>query len=316
MHGNASKAQAAVISLQFIRNSDSAMHFSPPGTFSDWLQLMRVDRPVGYWLLLWPTLWGLLAASGGQPSLKNLIIFVTGVLLMRSAGCVINDFADREFDPHVERTRLRPIAAGKVAPGAALSGFVLMLLLALALVSQTSLLVIELAVVGALLAGFYPFLKRYTHFPQAWLGMAFGWGAVMAWAAETGAVFNSPVPWLLFLANICWSLSYDTAYALADRADDLKIGVKSTAIWLGERAAIAIVGLGVGTLLLLGFVAFLHGGVWVASGWWMALIFELILCRHLLRRGEEWGFDFFLNSHWIGALFVLGFIVQGLSGLL
>jgi len=292
------------------------MRFSPSGSFSDWLQLLRVDRPVGYWLLLWPTLWGLLAASGGQPSLKNLIIFVAGVLLMRSAGCVINDFADREFDPHVERTRLRPIAAGKVAPGAALIGFVLMLLVALALVSQTSLLVVGLAVVGAVLAGFYPFLKRYTHFPQAWLGMAFGWGAVMAWAAESGAVLNSPVPWLLFLANICWSLSYDTAYALGDRADDLKIGVKSTAIWLGDRAVNTIAGLGLVMLLLLGFVALLHGGVWVVSGWGMALILQLVLCWHLLRRGEAWGFSFFLNSHWVGALFVLGFIVQGLSGVL
>jgi len=215
------------------------LRFSPSGTLPDWLRLLRVDRPVGYWLLLWPTLWGLLAASAGQPELKNLIIFVAGVLLMRSAGCVINDFADREFDPHVERTKSRPIAAGKIAPGAALIGFVALLLLALLLVFQTSLLVTGLAVVGVLLAGLYPFLKRYTHFPQAWLGMAFGWGAVMAWAAEAGDVF-SPVPWLLFLANVCWSLSYDTAYAFGDRADDLKIGVKSTAIWLGGKAVFAV----------------------------------------------------------------------------
>jgi len=290
------------------------MRFSPPGSCSDWLRLMRVDRPVGYWLLLWPTMWGLLAASNGTPDLKNLIIFVCGVLLMRSAGCVINDFADREFDPHVERTRSRPIATGRVAPGAALIGFALMLLLALMLVLQTSLLVAGLAVVGALLAGCYPFLKRYTHFPQAWLGMAFGWGAVMAWAAETGAIFNSPIPWLLFLANICWSLSYDTAYALGDRADDLSIGVKSTAIWLGERAVHAIVGLGMAALLLLGIAAFLHGGVWVMSGWGLALIFQLVLCGRLLRRGEAYGFDFFLYAHRVGALFVIGFVAQGLFG--
>lgn len=290
------------------------MYFSPAGSFSDWLQLLRVDRPVGYWLLLWPTLWGLLAASGGQPGLKNLVVFIAGVLLMRSAGCVINDFADREFDPHVERTKSRPIAVGKVAPGAALIGFVLMLLLALALVFQTSLLVVGLAVVGAVLAGLYPFLKRHTYFPQAWLGMAFGWGAVMAWAAETGAVFNSPIPWLLFMANICWSLSYDTAYALGDRADDLKIGVKSTAIWLGEQAVNAIAGLGMVTLFLLGLVALLHGGDWVASGWGLALALQLVLCWRLLCRGEAYGFDFFLHSHWVGALFVVGFIVQGLSG--
>lgn len=178
---------------------------------------MRVDRPVGYWLLLWPTMWGLLAASDGQPKAINLMIFIAGVFLMRSAGCIINDFADRKLDPHVERTKERPIAAGRIAPGAALTGFVAMLLLALVLalflVWQTSVLMLELAVVGALLAAIYPFLKRYTHFPQAWLGMAFGWGAVMAWAAETGSVTDSIVPWLLFAANVFWSLSYDTAYA-------------------------------------------------------------------------------------------------------
>jgi len=168
--------------------------FLPLGSLSDWYRLLRIDKPVGYWLLLWPTLWGLLAASGGTPSVKNIIIFVAGALLMRSAGCVINDFADRDYDPHVERTKLRPLAAGVVAPGAALAGFVLMLLLALLLVSQTSLYVMILAVIGALLALLYPFLKRYTHFPQAWLGMSFGWGAVMAWAAEAGTVFDSPVP--------------------------------------------------------------------------------------------------------------------------
>jgi len=288
------------------------MYFFPAGNLSDWYHLLRIDRPVGYWLLLWPTLWGLLAASGGLPSLKNTIVFVGGVLLMRSAGCVINDFADRDFDPHVERTKDRPIAAGRIAPGAALAGFVLMLLLALVLVAQTSLFVMGLAVVGAFLAAGYPFLKRYTHFPQAWLGMAFGWGAVMAWAAETGNV-ASPIPWLLFVANICWSLSYDTAYALGDREDDLKIGVKSTAIWLGERAVVAIILLGLLTVVLLGLVAFELGGFWVGMGWWLALICQLILCGRLLRCGERWGFSFFLQSHYVGALFVAGFTMQGLS---
>jgi len=287
--------------------------FSPPGSVSDWCRLLRIDRPVGYWLLLWPTLWGLLAASQGQPSFKNIVIFVGGVFLMRSAGCVINDFADRDYDPHVERTKSRPIAAGVIAPGAALSGFILMLLLALLLVAQTSLYVIALAVVGALLASLYPFLKRYTHFPQAWLGMAFGWGAVMAWAAEAGTVFDSPVPWLLFGANICWSLSYDTAYALGDRADDMKIGVKSTAIWLGDRAVSAIVLLGVMAVALLGAVTFILGGFWVGVGWWLALMLQLLLCGRLLRCGERWGFTFFLQSHYVGALFAAGLVAQGLS---
>jgi len=290
------------------------MRFFPVGSLSDWYSLLRIDRPVGYWLLLWPTLWGLLAASGGLPSLKNTIVFVGGVLLMRSAGCVINDVADRDFDPHVERTKDRPIAAGRIAPGAALAGFVLLLLVALLLVAQTSAFVVSLAVVGVVLAACYPFMKRYTHFPQAWLGMAFGWGAVMAWAAETGDV-SSPIPWLLFAANICWSLSYDTAYALGDREDDLKIGVKSTAIWLGEHAVAAIILLGLLTIALLGLVAFKSGGLWVGVGWWLALILQLILCGRLLRCGERWGFTFFLQSHYVGALFALGFILQGLSAL-
>ena len=293
--------------------AERVMRFSPLGSVSDWYRLLRIDKPVGYWLLLWPTMWGLLAASGGAPTLNNLIVFVCGVLLMRSAGCVINDFADRDFDPHVERTKMRPIAAGKIAPGAALAGFLLMMLSALVLVSQTSLYVILLAVVGALLASLYPFLKRYTHFPQAWLGMAFGWGAVMAWAAEAGSVFDTPVPWLLFVANVCWSLSYDTAYAFGDRADDLKIGVKSTAIWLGDRAIPAVVALAVLVLLLLGFAALWVGGVWIMTGLCAATALQLYLCLRLLRSGESWGFAFFLRSHWVGALFAAGFVLQGLS---
>lgn len=292
------------------------MRFSPAGSASDWYRLLRIDKPAGYWLLLWPTLWGLLAASGGRPSLKNIIIFVAGVLLMRSAGCVINDFADRNYDPHVERTKSRPIAAGAIAPGAAMVGFIVMLLLALLLVSMTSAYVMALAVAGALLAFIYPFVKRYTHFPQAWLGMSFGLGAVMAWAAETGSVFDSPVPWLLFAANICWSISYDTAYALGDRADDLKIGVKSAAIWFGDRSVVAIVLLGMATVSLLGVATFMLGGFWVGLGWWLALMLQMLLCGRLMRCGERWGFDFFLQSHYVGALFATGLALQGLSATL
>ncbi|MDX8396234.1 MAG: 4-hydroxybenzoate octaprenyltransferase [Mariprofundaceae bacterium] len=286
------------------------MNLQPIGSFKDWLALMRVNRPVGYWLLLWPTLWGLLAASGGQPEFKHIIIFVAGVLLMRSAGCVINDFADRKLDPHVERTKDRPIAAGRIAPKAALFGFIVMFLLALVLVLQTSKLVIQLAVIGALLAAIYPFLKRYTHFPQAWLGMAFGWGAVMAWAAETGNITDSPIPWLLFAANICWSLSYDTAYALGDRTDDLKVGVKSTAIWFGTYAVKAIVLLAAIVLLLLGMVAVSFGFA-VGMGWLFAATWQLLLCIRLLKEGEAGGFSFFLLSHWTGLFFALGFIIEG-----
>ncbi len=281
---------------------------SPAGSLRDWVDLLRVNRPVGYWLLLWPTLWGLLAASNGQPGLKNTVIFVAGVFLMRSAGCVINDFADRRFDPRVERTRQRPIAAGRIAPGAALAGFAGLLLLALLLVLQTSALVVELAFAGAALAIIYPFLKRFIHFPQAWLGMAFGWGAVMAWAAETDSITNSPIPWLLFAANICWSLSYDTAYAIGDRADDAKIGVKSTALWFGEHVIGAIVLLGCGMLAFLALAAWLHGpAAWV--GWFFAAIWQIYLFSRLNILGEGWGFRFFVLSHWSGACMALGFLI-------
>ena len=283
------------------------MKLSPVGSWQDWLSLMRVDKPVGYYLLLWPTLWGLLAASNGQPSWLNIWVFTGGVVLMRSAGCVINDIVDRKLDAHVERTKQRPIAAGNIAAEAALLLFFLMFIAAFVLVLQTSLLVVELAFVGAALAAFYPFMKRYTYFPQAWLGMAFGWGAVMAWAAETGSVLDSPVPWLLFVANICWSLSYDTAYALGDRSDDLKVGVKSTAICFGEKAVLAIIILAAVVMLLLGLVAWQYG-LAVQAGWFMAVLYQFYICRMLCKRGESWGFDFFLKSHWVGLLFCLGFV--------
>ena len=278
------------------------------GSWRDWAALLRINRPVGYWLLMWPTMWGLLAASNGFPSLKNLIVFVVGVFLMRSTGCVINDFADRDFDGHVERTQNRPLASGRISASAALAAFCCMMLLALGLVSLTSMLVIKLAFIGAALAAIYPFLKRYTHFPQAWLGMAFGWGVVMAWAAEAGSVTDSPIPWLLFAANIFWSLSYDTAYAIGDRADDMHIGVKSTALWFGDRAITAIIALAVCMLLLLAAAAWLYGGyAWL--GWLLAAAWQMYLCVQLYHQGESWSFRFFLLSHWSGALMCAGFLV-------
>ena len=190
----------------------------------------------------------------------------------------------------------------------ALIAFVCMLLLALGLVSFTSMLVIKLAFIGAALAAIYPFLKRYTHFPQAWLGMAFGWGAVMAWAAESGGITNSAVPWLLFAANIFWALSYDTAYAIGDRADDIHIGVKSTALWFGDRAIQAVIILAAGMLLMLAMAAEIHGGyAWL--GWLLAAAWQLYLCIKLYVRGEAWSFRFFLLSHWSGALMCLGFLI-------
>ncbi len=287
------------------------MTFAPIGSLKDWVALLRIDRPVGYWLLLWPTMWGLLAASHGKPELKHLIIFIAGVFLMRSAGCVINDFADRKLDPHVERTRERPLAAGRIGDGVALIGFGIMMLIALLLVLQLDWFVVQLAVVGAVLATLYPFMKRFIHMPQAWLGMSFGWGAVMAWAAVHGTVTDSPVPWLIFAANILWSISYDTAYALGDRDDDRKMGMKSAALWFGDYAVPLIILFAVGVLTLLAFAAVPFGpGVWF--GWLVAVAWLARLCMRLLANGEAWGFSYFLASHWTGLFFSLGFVIDGL----
>ena len=206
----------------------------------DYARLMRLDRPIGILLLLWPVLWALWIAGAGRPSLPVLLVFVAGVVLMRSAGCVINDYADREFDPQVERTRDRPLAAGRVPPREALVLFVVLALSAFALVLFMNRLTILLSFVGAALAVSYPFMKRWTHLPQFYLGAAFGWGVPMAFAAQTGGVPADA--WILFGATLCWAVAYDTAYAMVDREDDVRIGVKSTAILFGhaDRAMIAL----------------------------------------------------------------------------
>jgi 4-hydroxybenzoate polyprenyltransferase len=292
-------------------STDHSFGITPIGQLKDWVELLRIDRPIGYWLLMWPTLWGLLAASDGAPEYEYLFIFIAGVLLMRSAGCLINDFADRKLDPHVERTKQRPIAAGRISPAAALTGFVLLLCIALLLVMQLPWLVIKLAFVGALLATLYPFMKRYIHIPQAWLGMSFGWGAVMAWAAEQGTITNSSVPWLLFAANVFWSISYDTAYALGDRADDKKMGMKSAALWFGDYVILAITLSGAGTILLL-WVACWRYGLIIQASVVLMTCWQLWLSFMLYRQGESWGFQYFLKSHWIGAILCAGFILSAI----
>lgn len=206
----------------------------------EYAQLMRLDRPIGIFLLLWPVLWALWIASAGKPALLVFLVFVSGVVLMRSAGCVINDYADRKFDPQVERTRARPIAAGRVSPREALVLFAVLALMAFALVLSMNRLTILLSFIGAALAVSYPFMKRWTHLPQFYLGAAFGWGVPMAYAAQTGGV---PVEaWILFAATLCWAVAYDTVYAMIDREDDIRIGVKSTAILFGsaDRAMVAL----------------------------------------------------------------------------
>ena len=199
----------------------------------DFVQLTRLDRPIGIYLLLWPTLWALWIAAEGVPSLKNLLIFVLGVVLMRSAGCVINDFADRNFDGHVARTKNRPLATGRISPKEALLFFAVLVLLSFGLVLCTNATTVWLSFGALGVAALYPFMKRYTYYPQAVLGAAFSWGMPMAFTAETGEL--PAAAWLLFVANVIWTVGYDTYYAMADREDDLKIGVKSTAILFGGR---------------------------------------------------------------------------------
>ena len=195
-------------------------------------RLMRLDRPIGTLLLLWPALWGLWFAAGGVPKLEILLIFLAGTVLTRSAGCVVNDFADRDFDPHVERTRTRPLAARLIAPWEALTLAAVLFLVAFVLVLQLNALTIVLSFVALALAVVYPFLKRGFSFPQAWLGIAFGFSIPMAYAAQQDALPTEA--WVLLLANVFWAIAYDTEYAMVDRDDDLRIGVRSSAILLGR----------------------------------------------------------------------------------
>ena len=205
-----------------------------------WIAITRLDKPVGSYLLLWPTFWALWTAAEGMPSLSNLIIFTAGVFLMRSAGCVINDYADREVDGHVKRTNDRPLATGALSAKAALVGFALLCALSFGLVLLTNSMTVWLSFGGVALAAIYPFMKRHTHLPQLFLGAAFSWAIPMAFAAESETL--PAYLWLFYAANLCWTVAYDTFYAMVDRDDDLKIGVKSTAILWGryDRAVIGV----------------------------------------------------------------------------
>ncbi len=274
-----------------------------------YLQLMRLDRPIGTLLLLWPTYWALWLAADGLPSLKNFIIFTLGVFLMRAAGCVINDYADRNFDGHVKRTRQRPFAAGKVTEKEALLLFAVLVTISFILVLFTNRLTILLSVGGLVLASIYPFMKRHTHLPQVVLGAAFSWGIPMAYAAEAGAL--SEVAWLLFTANLIWTVAYDTMYAMVDRDDDLKIGVKSTAILFGDADRLIIGGLQLLTLVILGLVGSRAdlGYFYFVSIGVMALFF--IYQQHLIRdRQRDPCFKAFLNNNWAGLSIFIGLLLH------
>ena len=272
-------------------------------------RLMRLDRPIGIWLLLWPTLWALWIASEGRPTPHIFIVFVLGVIIMRSAGCVMNDFADRDFDAAVERTKDRPLATGEVTPAEAIVLFVALSLIAVALVLTLDPLTQKLAVVGAMLTILYPFMKRFIAAPQLILGAAFGWGIPMAFAAETGGVPR--LAWLIWLTAVVWSVIYDTMYAMADREDDRKIGVKSTAILFGSADVFIVMLLQIVMLLgllLIGAAAKL--GVWYTASVVIAGVF--LFYQFILIRAREPAacFQAFLNNRFVGATIFAGIMLD------
>lgn len=267
--------------------------------------LIRLDKPIGTLLVLWPMLWALWIAGEGKPDPKVFAVFVAGAFLMRSAGCAINDYADRHFDPHVERTRHRPLAAGTVRPGEALAIFLALTLTAFALVLTLNKLTIMLAVAGALLALTYPFLKRWTSLPQYFLGIAFAWGTPMAFAAQTGGV--PPVAWALFGCVVLWTAAFDTIYAMIDRDDDVTIGVRSTAILFGSADRIMIAAMQVLTLAGLWWIGQAVAlGAWYHTGLGAAALSALYQQHLIAARERGRCFRAFLNNNTFGAFVFAG----------
>ncbi len=273
--------------------------------------LMRMDRPIGTFLLLWPTLWAIWIAADGQPSARIVVIFSLGVFIMRAAGCVINDFADRHIDKHIERTKNRPVTSGKVSSKEALLLFVVCILLAFLLVLFLNPLTIALSVVALLLAAIYPFMKRFTHYPQIVLGMAFSWAIPMSFSAQLNSV--PAVAWILYFVTILWIVAYDTMYAMADREDDLKIGVKSTAIIFGNKDRLIIALIQIAFLCGMILLAWLvKGGVYFYLGIVLAAFFSLYQ-QYLLREREKNAcFQAFLNNNWLGMSIFIGIFLDSL----
>jgi len=277
--------------------------------FQAYSRLMRIDKPIGTLLLLWPTLWALWLSDMGVPPLSVLVVFVLGVFVMRAAGCVINDFADRKVDGFVKRTAGRPLPSGAVSEKEAKILFALLGLLAFALVLTMNLMTILLSFGGLALAWCYPFMKRYTHLPQVVLGAAFGWAIPMAWAAVSESL---PLEcWLVFLANICWTVAYDTQYAMVDRDDDIKIGVKSTAILFGRYDKLIIGLLQLATLGLLALVGLLMQlnafFYWSLLG---AAALFLYQQKLIVRRERDACFQGFLNNNYVGLVVFIGVVLN------
>ena len=275
----------------------------------EYTRLMRLDRPIGIWLLLWPVLWALWISGDGRPDEQLFVIFVIGTFVMRSAGCVMNDFADRDFDPHVRRTADRPLAQQSVSTAEALALFAVLGLVALALVIPLNRPTQVLALVGGVLAVTYPFLKRFFSLPQAYLGAAFGWSVPMAFAAQTGSV--PPEAWVLFLSVVLWTTAYDTMYAMVDREDDLVIGIRSSAILFGRADRLIIATLQAGTLgglVLVGWMSDLGRWYWIGL---MAAAMLAIYQQFLIRRRDPSAcFRAFLNNNLFGLVVFTGLLLH------
>lgn len=275
----------------------------------DFIALTRLNRPIGILLLMWPTLWAVWIAADGMPSLRILFVFVAGVILTRSAGCIVNDFADRNLDGHVERTQARPLATGRIRSREALALAAVIGLLCFALVLLTNLYTIALSVVALFLACLYPFMKRYTYFPQFVLGAAFAWSIPMAFAATQEQI--PAYSWLIYLATLLWTMAYDTLYAMVDRDDDLKVGIRSTAILFGDADLLMI-----GLLEALTLLALLFLGTQLDMSHWYYLGL-LVAC--LLWSWQHWQtrhrdrdacFRAFLHNHWVGAAIFVGIFLH------
>jgi 4-hydroxybenzoate polyprenyltransferase len=274
-------------------------------------RLVRLDKPIGILLLLWPTLWALWIATDGHPSWYLLIVFVVGTVLMRSSGCAINDWADRDFDKHVARTSERPLTSGRIAGWEALTIAAVLALLALLLILPLNALTLELSVVAAAIAASYPFTKRFFALPQAYLGIAFGFGIPMAFAAVEGRV--PAVAWVMLAANVTWAVAYDTEYAMVDRDDDLRIGIRTAAITFGRYDVFAVMVCYAVTLALLWVVGAMAG---LGFAWSIGLIVAALIALYhyaLIRERERAGcFKAFLHNNWFGAAVFAGLIVDRL----
>ena len=276
---------------------------------SEYEKLMRLDKPIGILLLLWPTLWALWVASDGRPTAWIVAIFVIGTVLMRSAGCVINDYVDKDFDGHVERTRNRPLAARRISPKEALWLAAGLAVLSFVLILPLNGLTIAMSVPALFLAGSYPFTKRFFAIPQAYLGIAFGFGIPMAFAA-----FQNDIPleaWMMLLANVFWAVAYDTEYAMVDRPDDLKIGIKTSAITFGRFDVAAVMACYAATLLILGWVGLTTGGgaIFLAG---LAVAAGIIAYHYTLIRERDRPkcFKAFLHNNWVGAAIFAGWVLD------